>query len=281
MRQLVVHTGGIGDFLLACPAIIHLSWEGPVELAGRKGTLGLAVQAGIAQAAHDLDAIDFGSVFSSPSPRLREFLATFDRAVVWMHDSGEIQSAFRDSGIDNVRCFPGLPPDDWSRHASQYYLDCLDAPGAPPLRLDVQPSDEAHDVVIHPGSGGTWKNWPRSHYEALTRRLSDSGRPVAWCLGPAEESIEAPAGVEVLREAGLPTLVKTLAAANAYIGNDSGITHLAAAVGCPCVALFGPTDPTVWAPRGEHVHVMHIAPWPGDPDDVTRQIQAALRATHV
>ena len=42
-----------------------------------------------------------------------------------------------------------------------------------------------------------------------------------------------------------------------YLGNDSGVTHLAAAVGTPTLALFGPTSPAVWAPRGEHVGVLH------------------------
>ena len=51
-------------------------------------------------------------------------------------------------------------------------------------------------------------------------------------------------------------LAKWLASARLYIGNDSGITHLAAAVGTPVVAIFGPTDPAVWAPRGERVAVV-------------------------
>lgn len=50
-----------------------------------------------------------------------------------------------------------------------------------------------------------------------------------------------------------------LARARLYIGNDSGITHLAAAVGTPVLALFGPTDPAVWAPRGPHVRVVRWA----------------------
>ena len=47
-----------------------------------------------------------------------------------------------------------------------------------------------------------------------------------------------------------------LQTARLYIGNDSGITHLAAAVGVPVVAIFGPTDPAVWAPRGDRVRVV-------------------------
>ncbi|HNT87980.1 MAG TPA: glycosyltransferase family 9 protein, partial [Candidatus Hydrogenedentes bacterium] len=66
-----------------------------------------------------------------------------------------------------------------------------------------------------------------------------------------------------------------LAGARLYIGNDSGITHLAAAVGCPTVAVFGPTDPTVWAPRGARVHVVAGDPWP-DAEAVLRDARAVL-----
>jgi ADP-heptose:LPS heptosyltransferase len=47
-----------------------------------------------------------------------------------------------------------------------------------------------------------------------------------------------------------------LRSARVYIGNDSGITHLAAAAGAPVVAIFGPTDPAVWAPRGDRVRLV-------------------------
>jgi ADP-heptose:LPS heptosyltransferase len=55
-----------------------------------------------------------------------------------------------------------------------------------------------------------------------------------------------------------------LAGASLYVGNDSGITHLAAAAGAPVVALFGPTDPAVWAPRGPRVRVVATGR-PGEP----------------
>jgi len=54
----------------------------------------------------------------------------------------------------------------------------------------------------------------------------------------------------------LARLGRTLARARLYIGNDSGITHLAAAAGCPTLAIFGPTNPAVWAPRGANVRVI-------------------------
>jgi len=74
--------------------------------------------------------------------------------------------------------------------------------------------------------------------------------PVRWCAGP-EEQLEDAVRIENLYELGC-----WLATASLYIGNDSGITHLAAAVGVPVVAIFGPTDPAVWTPRGGRVRVV-------------------------
>ena len=71
--------------------------------------------------------------------------------------------------------------------------------------------------------------------------------PVRWCAGENEELAEA------VRIDNLYDLGCWLAQARVYIGNDSGISHLAAAVGTPTIVLFGPTNPAVWAPRGSHV----------------------------
>jgi heptosyltransferase-3 len=81
----------------------------------------------------------------------------------------------------------------------------------------------------------------------LAQRLA---MPVRWCAGPEEELDGA------VRFTDLYELARWLATARVYIGNDSGITHLAAAAGAPVVAIFGPTDPAVWAPRGDGVRVV-------------------------
>ena len=70
MKTLVIHLGGIGDFILACPAIALLARDGPVALLGNRARLELAVAAGIADTAHDLAQVDFESIFSTPSARL-------------------------------------------------------------------------------------------------------------------------------------------------------------------------------------------------------------------
>ncbi len=256
-RTLIVHTGGIGDLLLAGPSIKALGRDRPVELLGRRDRLQLAVAGGVAEAAHAFERAGFDTVFNAPSQRLRDFLAPFQRLVVWMEDAqGDIRRGLEACGVANIEIYPGLPPADWTRHASAYYLDRLGVPEGPDFKLSFAPAATKHDVVIHPGSGSGTKNWPLEKYAALAQDLESSGREVTWSLGPAElerepgEFSRIPNSARRIVTDSLVDLAAHLAAARNYIGNDSGITHLAAAVGCPTLALFGPTDPNVWAPRG-------------------------------
>lgn len=264
MTTIVIHTGGIGDFLLACPAIARLAELGPVVAAGSPERLALAVEAGLVAKAVSLDAIDFSSVFSTPSPQLRRALDGVDRAVVWMRDEdGRIEGAVRACGVNDVLVRPGLPPKHWTRHAVAYYLESLGFPDSEePFYLPIRPAKTHWDVIIHPGSGGKSKNWPLDGFLAVAEILIAEGRKVAWVQGPAEEGLELPPSSTRLPAMSLVELSRHLAAARLYLGNDSGVTHLAAVIGCPTVAIFGPTDPRVWAPRGRQVQVVAGAPWP-------------------
>jgi heptosyltransferase III len=102
-------------------------------------------------------------------------------------------------------------------------------------------------AVIHPFSGSAKKNWKLERFRELAARLPIE---VCWCAGPQEALADA-VRIDNLYELGC--WIRT---ARIYIGNDSGITHLAAAAGTRVVAIFGPTDPAVWAPRGERVRVV-------------------------
>jgi hypothetical protein len=279
----MVHMGGVGDFILTCPALAALSEDGPVELVGDKGRLEIAVAAGLAERVHSFASLEFDSIFSEPTDALEAFLASFDRAIVWMKDDGSLAEALNALGIGDVRVYPGLPPQQWDRHASEYYAEALsiELTSRPPFRLSVPKSIAAYDVVIHPGSGSPKKNWPLANFEELVSSLAREGREVRWCGGPAEMESESPLKTEhaasQLTNAALTDVASQLANTAVYIGNDSGITHLAAAVGCPTVAIFGPTNPRVWAPRGGLVEVVRAGngdPWPS----VEPVAQAARRA---
>jgi ADP-heptose:LPS heptosyltransferase len=125
--------------------------------------------------------------------------------------------------------------------------------------------DGSNLIVIFPGSGSPGKNWPADRFAALAAMLTkrsgilrsaDSAlndKACAVILGPAETSIEPvfrEAGVPVLKGLDLPTVAAIARLASAFVGNDSGVSHLAAAVGASGVVIFGPTDPARWRPMG-------------------------------
>lgn len=114
-------------------------------------------------------------------------------------------------------------------------------------------------LVVHPGSGSRRKNW--QGFDAFCRqwraRYDDA---IAALYGPAEAEhrLGCPADV-VVSDVSLPQVASLLRAAALYLGNDSGVSHLAAALGARGVVLFGPSDPAVWAPRAPAIHVFHVA----------------------
>jgi heptosyltransferase-2 len=119
------------------------------------------------------------------------------------------------------------------------------------------------DVIsLHPGSGSFRKNWPVEQFALLADRVRSSmpAQPL-FILGEADAAAAralprlAPA-VPVLANRTLKEVASVLAASRGYVGNDSGITHLAAALGVPVVALFGPTDAAMWGPRGANVVIL-------------------------
>jgi len=119
-------------------------------------------------------------------------------------------------------------------------------------------------VAIHPGSGSPARNWPDERWQELMARLD---MPVLLVLGEVERGRwNAPmlaglpatcrARIEIADRLSLPELAAALRRCRLFLGHDTGVSHLAAAVGRPCVLLFGPTDPAVWAPPGPHVRVI-------------------------
>lgn len=262
-RTAFIHLGGIGDFITSLPALARLAEEGPIEVVGHPERHALAVAAGLAEAAHHLDAVDLASAYEEPSRRFLAFFRRFDRIVAWLRPSPELRNAFARTGAPDIRMFPGLPHAEWKRHASAYYCACLGVEPGPPVVLAPNPGPSQKDMlVIHPGSGGRGKNWPLDCFTAIAQLWAQSGGRTAWLLGPAEEGFRLATGQPVLPPETLVDRARRIAAAGAYLGNDSGISHLAAAAGCPTLAIFGPTDPTVWAPRGPKVAVLQARPWP-------------------
>lgn len=274
-RTLVVHVGGIGDLILTFPALRALSKLGPVEIAGPLERAQLAVDAGCAVAAHDLDAIGLYSAFSSPAPSLRSFLQNFQRAVVWMRDPDEVlKKAFGKCGVYDFTSVAGIPPPEWEAHASEYFLEQLGVHAGDDLVLRPRwNARNSRGAIIHPGSGAAAKNWDMNNFLQVAQALKVD---CEWILGPAEEGLKLSANARVAPRRTLSELSGRLAKASLYVGNDSGVSHLAGSMGCPTIAVFGVTDPRIWEPLGPRVRVMG-PPWPA-PDDVIAQAKQLLRS---
>jgi hypothetical protein len=179
--------------------------------------------------------------------KLLDRLRSFDSIVSWY---GSNRQEFREHVIQlglPFQFLDALPPAGGRLHAADFFLQQAGCSGVGMPRIHCPPTPAENFAVIHPFSGSAAKNWALERFRALAPRLE---WPVQWCAGP-QEKLEGAIRMENLYE-----LACWLRTARVYIGNDSGITHLAAAVGVPVVAIFGPTDPQVWAPRGARVRVV-------------------------
>ena len=254
-RRLLIRPGAIGDFLLSLPALECLR-AGYTEVWAASRNLSLARFASRARSipATGLDLLGLPGV--APPAGLIGELRTFDSIVSWY---GSARPEFRQAVLDLGLPFeflPALPETGCPLHASDFYMQQAAAIAGRTAeaipRLDCPPGDDSF-IAIHPFSGSPRKNWPLDRYRQLAELLQ-AHLPVRWILEPGAPRIEA-VDIEPPTE-DLYRLACRLACARLYIGNDSGITHLAAASGTRVLALFGPTDPARWAPRGENVKVL-------------------------
>lgn len=120
-------------------------------------------------------------------------------------------------------------------------------------------------VLCHPGAGGRAKCCPLEILEAAVCALQARGHTALWMMGPTEMDWHGPAyrqrlsrSAPVVYEESVPAAARLLGGADAFVGNDAGMTHLAAALGLDTVVLFGPTDPRVWRPLGPSVTVLRF-----------------------
>jgi heptosyltransferase-3 len=250
--RLIIRPGAIGDFIVAMPAMESLR-AGYLEVWAASPNLPLA---GFADGARAIASTGIDLVgITEPPGGLIERLRGFDSIVSWYGaNRPEFRELVGSLGL-RFQFLDALPPADCRMHAADFYLRQvagLASKLADPMPRIPVPTCPRAGAILHPFSGSARKNWPLERFRELARSLAEV-LPVEWCAGPEEELPGA------IRIQNLYDLACRLAGAAVYIGNDSGIAHLAAAVGTPVVALFGPSDPRVWAPRGERVRVVAAA----------------------
>ena len=250
-RTLVVRLGALGDAVLTLPALAHLLGRGDdVTLLGLPASWAFLPRRERLRI-EDADGPRSRGIFSGAVPAAA---SGFDRAIV-MLGAVTVAEALTRAGIATTHV-PPLKPGEAGEHAALRLLrgvgdGAIDAEAVQRL-IAADAGGEEYDLVLHPGSGGKAKRWPADRYAALARRF----RAPLILLGPAEEEL-VPVfdGLTVAQDWPLRQVVALLARAHAFVGNDSGVSHLASWL-CPTLALFGPTDPAVWAPAGPHAKVL-------------------------
>jgi ADP-heptose:LPS heptosyltransferase len=281
MHILIVRPGAIGDTLLTLPVIQALKacYEQPsVTLVGNVAVLPLASVTGIVDHTSNYELPQWSELFSRrgiTNPLLQAQLQAVDLAICWLRDSdGIVANNLRGAGVREIITAPGRPAPEQRIHIMAYLAQTLgitlsqDQMSAglsslfPPL-----PASERRLMAIHPGSGGASKCWPVRNFAAVIAALWWREIPVLLLAGPADESHLAelqkllptpsyPSLLHHLRNASLLEVAQRLSACRGYLGNDAGITHLAALLGVPTLALFGPSDPIIWSPQGQAVRIL-------------------------
>ena len=295
-RILVIRGGAIGDFICTLPAIAALREHWPdaqLEILGYPHIAELAHGRRYADALRSIDARAMASFFIPKGildPTWMYYFGSFNVVISYLFDPDEIFA----SNIHRcgVKQFISASPKPRDLPAAEHYCQPLESlaiyveqpvPRVFPNDADREAAGKFLErlgkeriAALHPGSGSEKKNWPVEKFAALARWLADElAMQLVVVRGEADERVVekltaalSPRPVTVATGLKLVELAAILERCAVFAGNDSGITHLAAAVGTPTVALFGPASVSVWEPRGDRVRVVRF----GD-DDTARARQ--------
>ena len=276
-RILVIHHGALGDVVATFPALLRLK--------KLYGSLSIICQGSIGQLAHDfniadkwfpLEASAFATLYSSHiDPNVKNILRSYVKVILFSR-SRSLERTLSSILENEVYGIPPRPDLDLKIHVTQHILSHLVRFGlleksdqdmhialSPSLYSNQRsPRYDPSKIIIHPGSGSRKKCWPISNFINVASSLKADGKRPEYVLGPAEYDfhdilVQSNRGTErVHRVDNLKDLTELLKTGNGFIGNDSGVSHLAAFMGLPTVAVFGPPDPEIWKPLGRTVRVV-------------------------
>ena len=274
---LAIHSGALGDLILFVRLIERLSEPVSLVTGGEKARL--LVGLGVAQNCLDFDSLPMHEVFlDQPAEhgRLHSLLRCRSHRLISCFAHGEEHAQARLEeicGVNQAHFLPVRPAQGQLGHLVSIWSEMLGLPpvaSQPPAwaapnqwlaeaaqitaRLGLPPG---RYVVFHPGSGGLAKCWPADRFLEVIGKI---GLGKIVILGPAELERWSPdliAAFEekahVIKSPTLTVLTGLLANSAAYVGNDSGVSHLAAAVGARTLAIFGPSSAEHFAPLGPKV----------------------------
>lgn len=290
---LVIHPGALGDVLQTVPALRGLravAPAAPITFVGQPRLARLLVELGAAQQARAFDGFGLEALFvDAPAPAaIAEAVSRVKYVVSWFGSRDETYRRRLHALVPRALVAAPVPDDDtpvW-RHllGTLAGWDLAVPERVEPLRAPPLPADEGPaaaprpQLVVHPGSGGDWKRWPAERFAEVIRALRHRRAfEVLVHQGPADAEAASrllallEGNADALLEPELPRLAAVLGGARAYLGGDSGVSHLAATVGAPSVVLFPPATRRRWAPWSPTAVPIELT---GTDRDVERAIEA-------
>jgi len=288
-NALVIRSGAVGDFIFTLPALAALRQASPnahISVMGHPEMLALVDGRCYADDIYSIDKAEVATLFSKTAqvaPSLAHRLSQYDLIIAYLSDAdGILRENLSSVCNGRVVLFSPILPENGQTHIVDHLLKPIKSIGikvidmCPVLRLsseDCQAGSRLlqdlgidlnqNIVAVHPGAGSPAKCWPADRYARLIDDLA------AYCTvlvvtGPADSSttetvlglVDHGDKIVRLERMSLLTVTQALACCSAYIGNDSGITHVAAALEIPVVAIYGPTDPVLWGVLGKNVTIL-------------------------
>jgi ADP-heptose:LPS heptosyltransferase len=283
---LVLHPGALGDIILSLPATALLqSPSARITIAGNLDYLAV-VASGYAENVISLSTVPLHRLYSGEPLQETDvrFWRRFDRIVSWT-GAGDPEFVARLKEIRPEACVaPWRPGPGETRHVSQIFADSLGTGISAHIKPPgIMLSESTHRrgkqwlsekgwngretlVALHPGAGSEAKRWPAPQVSGLAQYLVQKNIRLLIIEGPAETGLAGqiartlPSGAAITAESEpLELLAAAMKNCCLFIGNDSGLAHLAAALDIRSIVLFGPTLPQNWAPLGRDVTVLRNA----------------------
>ena len=275
-KILVIRGGAIGDFILTLPVLAALRRQFPsacLEVLGYPHIIQLAVAGGLVDQVRSIEARPLAGFFARHGEledSLAAYFSEFDLIVSYLYDPDLIfETNVRRCSPAQFIAGPHRPNEAEKIHATQVFLKPLerlaifDADPVPRLSLSP-PASALHQLALHPGSGSERKNWPEAQWADLLEGLLDASNFDLLLVGGEAESERLqrlsaalpPARIQLARSLPLPELAAKLARCAGFLGHDSGVSHLAAALGLPGLILWADTAEDIWRPPGANVRVL-------------------------
>ena len=284
---VILHPGGFGDGLLAVPAIHGLRERFPSHqflLCGHGELCQLLSECGLVHRSVSVQGTACTGLFGGSTPddaMLLDWLSRCDFAVAWTTDqSGALSTALKRCGVAVAVVESPFTTTLTPLHQSERYaaIAGVSPRSMSPLSVSEALKAEGHKclshcksgtrpvALVHPGSGSRHKCVKPEIMLRVLEGLQGDGVEPLLLQGPADDEVierlllRLPRRPILLRGLSMRQLAGVLSQVELYLGHDSGVTHLAALLGTPTVALFGPTDPARWAPQGTAVTVINEKP---------------------